>query len=86
MFSAAGCGKCVATKYQLKKREIEFHEVRVDLTPGAADALSRAGYSHLPVVMAVRSDGDEVPDIITDFHPTYIDALLDVGMPIPEAQ
>lgn len=85
VFSAASCGKCVATKYGLKKRGVEAHEVRVDQVPEAEAALKRAGLVHLPVVMAYRHDEDEVPDIWQDFHPDYLDALLDTQRPIPEA-
>lgn len=84
IFSAAGCGKCVATKYQLKKREIPFHEVKVNEHEGMADTVRNAVGPHLPVLMAFRHDEDEVPDIITDFHPSFVDALLDTGMPIPD--
>lgn len=84
VFSSAGCGKCVATKYGLKKRGVEVHEVRVDEVPGAEEALRRSGLTHLPVVMAYRNDDDEVPDIWQDFQADFIEALLDQNVPIPE--
>lgn len=76
MFSSAGCGKCTATKYGLRKRGYDPHEVRVDQVPEAEAALKRSGYTHLPVVMAYRSEEDEVPDIWEDFHPDNLDALV----------
>lgn len=85
IFSGPGCGKCVATKYGLKKRGVEAHEVKIDQVPAAEEALRRSGLLHLPVVMAFRNDDDEVPDIWEDFHPDYLDALLDPERAIPEA-
>lgn len=89
MFSAAGCGKCVTTKAHLKKRGIEFHDVRVDLDRTVEDHLKsyaaseEGGRITLPVVMAYRSDADEVPDIWSDYHPGNIDSLADTGKAIP---
>jgi glutaredoxin len=84
VFSKAGCGGCVATKANLKKRGIEYHEVRVDQNAEALAAFQRAGFSGVPVVMAFRNDEDEVPDVITGFHTTLIDALGKDG-DIPDA-
>lgn len=88
VFSAVGCGKCVATKYGMRKREIPFTEVKVDQDPAVERHVRQAfggGPIHLPVVMAFRHDEDEVPDILTDFHPQWLDALKDPSVPIPDA-
>jgi glutaredoxin len=87
VFSAASCGKCVATKYGLRKRDIPFTEVRVDQDPAVEEHVRNAfggGPVSLPIVMAFRHDEDEVPDILTDFHPQYLDALKDTNTEIPE--
>ena len=88
IFSAASCGKCVATKYGLRKREIPFTEVRVDKDPAVEEHV-RAAFNGspvaLPIIMAFRHDDDEVPDILTDFHPDLLDALPDPQKAIPEA-
>lgn len=88
LFSAASCGKCVATRYGLRKRDIPFTEVKVDADPEVEKRFKAAFNNepvHLPVLMAFRTDDDEVPDILTDFHPQYFDALLDAERPLPEA-
>lgn len=75
VFSAAGCGKCVATKSHLTRRNIPFTEVKVDQYDGMVDTLRKATGTQLPVVMAFRSESDDVPDIIQDYHPDDIEAL-----------
>lgn len=88
LFSAASCGKCVATRYGLRKRDIPFTEVKVDQNPDVEKRFKAAFNNepvHLPVLMAFRNDDDEVPDILTDFHPQYFDALLDTNVELPEA-
>ena len=87
LFSAASCGKCVATRYGLRKRDIPFTEVKVDQNPTVeahVKAAFEGGPVHLPVLMAFRHDEDEIPDIITDFHPQWLDALRDTAIEIPE--
>lgn len=86
VFSSAGCGKCVATKYGLRKREIPFTEVRIDKDPNVEAYVRRAfdGPVSLPIVMAFRRDDDEVPDILTDFHPQFLDALKDPSIELPQ--
>lgn len=87
VFSAASCGKCVATKYGLRKREIPFTEVKVDQDPAVEQHVKAAfggGPVHLPIIMAFRHEDDEVPDILTDFHPQFLDALLDPGVELPD--
>lgn len=86
VFSKAGCGGCISTKAQLKKRGIDVHEVRVDTNPEALKYFQNAGFSSLPVVMAYRRDDDEVPDIIVGFRTDQLEALAkDAEIPIPEA-
>jgi glutaredoxin len=87
IFSAADCGKCFVTRNVLSKRGIPFTEVKVDQDPAVETRVKNAfggGPVHLPVVMAFRHDDDEVPDIWTDFHPQYIDALVDVSIELPD--
>jgi glutaredoxin len=87
LFSAAGCGKCVATRYGLNKRQIPFTEVKVDRDPEVEKRFKAAFNNepvHLPVLMAFRRDDDEVPDILLDFHPQYLDALSDPSVELPD--
>lgn len=84
VFSAAGCHKCLVVKTHLKTKQVPFTEVRADLNPAVHDAVVNAVGRQLPVIMAFRSDDDEVPDIITDYHPDDLEALRDPSVPIPD--
>lgn len=55
VFTTAACGGCVATKSHLKRRGVEFEEIRIDQNPEWADRLRTAGYLTAPVVLV----GDE---------------------------
>jgi glutaredoxin len=75
VFSAAGCGGCIATKTHLRQRGLPFTEVRVDQNEAVLDSFHRAGYSGVPVVMVKRRDDDEVPDIWNEYRSTLIDKI-----------
>lgn len=79
VFSAAGCHKCQVTKSHLKRRKVPFTEVKVDEHPGMDKTLIGATGTQLPVLMAFRSEDDDVPDIIQDYHPDDIEALAHDG-------
>jgi glutaredoxin len=87
IFSAAFCGKCSITRRALAQRGIPFTEVKVDQDPAVEKLVKDAFLGapvHLPVIMAYRHDDDEVPDILTDFHPQYWDALTDTSIELPD--
>jgi len=76
VFSAAGCHKCLVVKTHLKSKKIPFTEVHVDEHEGMQKTVMEATGKQLPVIMAFRSEDDDVPDIIVDYHPDDIEALV----------
>lgn len=64
-----GCHKCLVTKTHLRKRGIEFEEVRMDQNPDWIDKMKALGHETAPVVLV----GDE--DVWSDYSGESIDAL-----------
>lgn len=79
ILSSPGCSRCIATKIELKKADIEFHEVNTMTDPSAAEELmarfaqANNGISEktAPLVL-ITKDGDVVdywsgkPDRVVD--------------------
>lgn len=51
-----GCHQCLVTKTHLKRRGIEFEEIRIDQLPQWADRLKAMGYQTAPVVLVGEDD------------------------------
>lgn len=64
-----GCHKCMVTKMHLKRRGIEFEEVRLDQNEALAELVRGLGFVTAPVLLI----GDE--DVIEGYSPDAIDAL-----------
>lgn len=47
---------CLVTKSHLKRRGVEFEEVRIDQDPDWADRLKEMGYLTAPVVLVGEDD------------------------------
>lgn len=52
IYSKDGCRACLATKRQFNKAGVPFTEINLSRTPQVAQALTDAGYTQLPVVIA----------------------------------
>lgn len=67
-----GCHLCLVTKTHLKKRGVQFEEVRIDQNPDLADLLKALGYLTAPVVLVDEDDvwqgysGDSIDELAKD--------------------
>lgn len=64
-----GCHLCLTTKIHMKRRGIEFEEVRLDQNPDLADKVRELGFITAPVVLV---DDD---DVWEGYSSDHIDAL-----------
>lgn len=71
-------------KYQMRKAEIPYTEVRVDQNDTVLASFNAAGITSVPVVMVHRTEDDEVPDVILGFHSEFVNWLKDPSIPIDE--
>ena len=57
MYSTPWCGYCHRLKAQLSREGIEFEEVDIEMTPGAAEIVERANNGNQTVPTLVFADG-----------------------------
>lgn len=50
------CQMCRTTKLHMKRKGIDFEEVRLDETPGLADKVRELGFTMAPVVLVDDED------------------------------
>lgn len=50
------CQMCRTTKLHMKRKGIDFEEVRLDETPGLADKVRELGFTMAPVVLVDEED------------------------------
>lgn len=51
LYSARGCGRCVATKRALERKGIAYTEVNLDNDEQARQMLRERGFHELPVII-----------------------------------
>lgn len=51
-----GCGMCHTTKIHMKRKGIEFDEVRLDQNPALAERVRELGFQTAPVVLVDEDD------------------------------
>ncbi len=57
MYSTPWCGYCHRLKAQLSREGIDFEEVDIEMTPGAAEIVQRANNGNQTVPTLVFADG-----------------------------
>ena len=57
MYSTPWCGYCHRLKAQLSREGIDFEEVDIEMTPGAAEIVERANNGNQTVPTLVFADG-----------------------------
>lgn len=55
VYTGPGCGRCIATKTDLRKRGIAFREININENPSAIKTLTDMGFNSIPVVLVASS-------------------------------
>lgn len=68
VYTKPGCGKCLATYREMKKKGIDFLSIDVSVNEAEAERLQEMGFSEMPVVFGNQ-------EYWTGYRPDKIAAL-----------